>query len=223
MIELVIGAGLATAGALAYGLWRRRFRQTPSHRGAARDQRALDPADGSRDLGGDPRVGDVVLIGADELWLTSKVTVREAGRRIELWRASEGSGTCCLARIDVDARWAILRDTAEVPPGSVPDSWTIAGCRFGLAWRGRGSVGVEGRAVDDSRSRSAFGSEVDFVYMLALGGRCLLVFDPVDTDDAGGGDRDATPTRLALIGEMRPRTFFDLLPGSAATANRSQD
>jgi hypothetical protein len=141
-------------------------------------------------------VGDVVLRGSDELWLTAVIELDEDGSRLRLFRASKGAQTVWVAQLDdAGQQLALLSESAEIPEGNVPDRLPVAGRVLSLRRKGRAEVRTRGEPLPPTSKTARFTLLGD------AGGRLAIV---IDYDEA---------PRLALVGDRVERARIDVLPG----------
>ena len=180
-MEILVGAAAVALVSAAAARARRSARQRAS-------------ADPPRAAGGTGlAVGDVVLRGAAELWLTGALELDEDGTRIVLFRASDGAQW--IVQLDERGReLAVAAASSELPEGSIPDRLPIQGRTLSLRRRGRARARFHGELT--GRDGPAL------VTVLAESGRRVLV--AVDLEGA---------PRLALVGERVDRAELDVLPG----------
>lgn len=214
ILELLIGAGIALAGAAAARVVvRRRAAKAEGDDGPPEDdapkadakrggkkedakrkeaKRATPAPAGPRGL----RVGDVLLYADTELWLAGRIGLDEEGFVANLFPCPGAERADYVAQLDPEANeLATLRDTDEVPDGPVPESLPIDGRRVQLESRGVAEVRTEGEHLPRTTERASYAILSD------VGGRILIVVDFVKGK------------RLALVGDRVSRHMVDLLPG----------
>ncbi|MBC7173503.1 MAG: hypothetical protein H5U40_13770 [Polyangiaceae bacterium] len=187
MIELAIGLGVVAVATIAAVRSR--------SRGIAAPLPAPIPTpEPSEDRLG---VGDVLLHLDDELWLAGSVSLQEAGCVLRLFPTPGGGRVEYVLELHQPSlRWAALRTTTAIDPGSVPESLRIDGLPLSLARRGLARVFATGEHLPHVTDRA------EYAIFRGPGGRCAVVID-----FAGG-------SRLALTGEELAPETFDRLPGS---------
>lgn len=196
MTELLVGGALVALSALALRSLRARLDAAAPAGGGGR---AEAPAPGPAPARG-LRVGDVLLVGGESLWLAGALRFRgprEPADAIALFRA--GGTERWVACLDDAAReLAVLDPFERLPPGRAPDALRHDGVAYALVFRDRLPVRVEGEDVPRR------GPDAEVVLLEGAGGALLVV---VDLPRA---------PRLALAGRRLPEGFAELLPGGDA-------
>jgi len=197
IIEMLVAAGVMAAGTAVAGFVRSRRRASRARAEAAKQAAAPAPDAAKAARARGLRVDDVLLYADEELWLAGVLDLDEEGFVARLFRTPGAKRCDWLVQLDTEAdRVAVLRDTTEVPTGSVPERLRIDGMLLSLVRRGRARVRSEGAQLP------AAGETARYAILAASGGRTLVV---LDFDGA---------RRIAASGELVPREMLDLLPGS---------
>lgn len=201
--EILLGASFAAAA--AYGL--RTLRDMHENRGMdARDEEDAGddtpPATTATPVRNGPRglkVGDVLLLGNDELWLAGMIELQEEGEFIARVFHAPGAVHPWVVQLDDEGRELLLGDQdreRKIPVGRVPDELPYQGLRVILRRRGKAQITTRGEHLPPTRPTADFA---------ILRGRASPGAVMVVDFEAG--------ERLGLIGEVVDRAMIELLPG----------
>lgn len=191
IVELALAsAAILVAGAVARAVAAGRARRE-TERATRRDERdAPEPSKGLR-------VGDVLLHVGDELWLAGAVELDEEGARLVLFSVPESARATWVLQLDEDGlELVLMRETTEIPEGSVPDRLPLGGRLLSLRKRGRARTRASGEAP-------SIGAQARYTILADAGGRTAIV---VEFEGA---------PRIALVGDRVERALIDVLPGGA--------
>ena len=198
IIETLVVTGVLAASSAIGGFLasrRRARRRRAELEKQATEASTADPAAAARARG--LRVDDVLLYADEELWLAGALELDEEGFVARLFRTPGAKRCDWLVQLDADAeRVALLRNTTDVPTGTVPERLRVDGMVLSLVKRGRACVRSEGAQLP------TVPDAVRYAILAASGGRTLVVLD-----------FEGAP-RIAVSGELVPREMLDLLAGS---------
>lgn len=189
IVELAIGAAtLVVAGAIARAVAARRTRLAA--RPALEAPRKREASDDELE------VGDVLLYLDDSLLLAGCLEIDEGGRPLRLFATPQSQSATWVLDASEDRALFFLRESEELPLGSLPDRLPLAGRVLQLARRGRGAMRGEGEQLPP------LGPKASYTLLTDIGGRAALVIE-LDAE-----------RRLALVGERIDRRLVQKLPGS---------